>query len=150
MPTSFSVRRYRRQWMYLAEPGFTEVSERSGDHLADGLLALGEDHGLPVTVQGLGTVFQIWFSDHPIRNWRDAEKYADVELFTRWYQEMLLRGVLFHPSQYENLFVSLVHDDADIDETLNAAAMPWRCSRNTPKRASAVGTLARSGREGNG
>jgi glutamate-1-semialdehyde 2,1-aminomutase len=29
--------------------------------------------------------------------------------------------VLFHPSQYENLFVSLVHTDADIDRTLEAA-----------------------------
>jgi glutamate-1-semialdehyde 2,1-aminomutase len=34
---------------------------------------------------------------------------------------MLLRGVLFHPLQFENLFVSLVHDDADIDQTLVAA-----------------------------
>jgi glutamate-1-semialdehyde 2,1-aminomutase len=35
---------------------------------------------------------------------------------------MFLRGVLFHPSQYENLFVSLVHTDADVDRTLEAAA----------------------------
>ena len=35
---------------------------------------------------------------------------------------MLLRGVLFHPSQYENLFLSLVHTDADVDAMLNAAA----------------------------
>ena len=34
---------------------------------------------------------------------------------------MLLRGVLFHPSQYENMFVSMVHTDADIDRTLAAA-----------------------------
>ena len=37
-------------------------------------------------------------------------------------QEMFLRGVLFHPSQYENLFVSLVTTDEDIDATLTAAA----------------------------
>ena len=35
---------------------------------------------------------------------------------------MLLRGVIFHPSQFENLFVSLVHTDADVDQTLAAAA----------------------------
>ncbi len=35
---------------------------------------------------------------------------------------MLLRGVLFHPSQYENLFVSMVHTDEDIDRTLEAAS----------------------------
>jgi glutamate-1-semialdehyde aminotransferase len=34
---------------------------------------------------------------------------------------VFLRGGLFHPSQYENLFVSLVHTDADIDQTLTAA-----------------------------
>ena len=60
-------------------------------------------------------------SERPIRNWRDAQRYADEELFTRWWQEMLLRGVLFHHSQYENLFLSLVHTDADVDEMLTAA-----------------------------
>jgi glutamate-1-semialdehyde 2,1-aminomutase len=67
-------------------------------------------------------VFQLWFADGPIRNWRDAAALANEDLFTRWYQEMVVRGVLFHPLQFENLFVSLVHDDRDIDETLTAAA----------------------------
>ena len=67
-------------------------------------------------------MFQLWFADGPIHNWRDAVAKADEELFTRWYQEMVVRGVLFHPLQFENLFVSLVHDDRDIDETLQAAA----------------------------
>jgi glutamate-1-semialdehyde 2,1-aminomutase len=34
---------------------------------------------------------------------------------------MLLRGVLFHPSQYENLFLSLVHTADDVDDMLSAA-----------------------------
>jgi glutamate-1-semialdehyde 2,1-aminomutase len=34
---------------------------------------------------------------------------------------MFMRGILFHPSQYENLFVSLVHSDEDINRTLDAA-----------------------------
>jgi glutamate-1-semialdehyde 2,1-aminomutase len=93
-----------------------------GDRLAQGLRELAEEAGIPVRVEGLGTVFQLWFSDHPIRDWRDAERYADEARFTRWYQEMLLRGVLFHPSQFENMFVSMVHTDADIDETLDKAA----------------------------
>lgn len=106
----------------LAEPGLYERQRALGDRLAAGLRALGDEHGLPVSVEGLGTVFQLWFTEHPIRNWRDAAAYADIDMFTRWYQEMVMRGVLFHPSQYENLFVSLVHTDADIDETLNVAA----------------------------
>jgi glutamate-1-semialdehyde 2,1-aminomutase len=106
----------------LAEPGLYERQRAIGDRLALGLRELAAGAGLPVRVDGLGTVFQLWFSEQPIRNWRDAEAYADEAMFTRWYQEMFLRGVLFHPSQYENLFVSLVHTDADVDRTLEAAS----------------------------
>lgn len=106
----------------LAEPGLYERQRALGNRLADGLQKLAAEAGIPASVEGLGTVFQLWFSDHKIRNWRDAEQYADEARFTRWYQEMLLRGVLMHPLQFENLFVSLVHTDEDIDQTLIAAA----------------------------
>ncbi len=106
----------------LAEPGLFDRQRALGERLMAELRSLARAARLPVMVEGLGTVFQIWFSNHPIRNWRDAERYAREDLFTRWWQEMLLRGVLFHPSQYENLFVSLVHTDADVDAMLNAAA----------------------------
>jgi len=105
----------------LAEPGLYERQRELGETLMNGLRKLAAEAGLPVIVEGLGTVFQVWFSEQPIRNWRDAQRYADEELFTRWWQEMLLRGILFHPSQYENLFVSLVHTAGDVDETLSAA-----------------------------
>ena len=55
----------------------------------------------------------------------DAQRYASEPLFTRWWQEMLLRGVLFHPSQYENLFVSLVHSSDDVSHTLDAAGQAF-------------------------
>jgi glutamate-1-semialdehyde 2,1-aminomutase len=106
----------------LAEPGLYERQRAVGDRLAEGLRKLAADADIPASVEGLGTVFQLWFSDHKIRNWRDAAAYADEARFTRWYQEMLLRGVLFHPLQFENLFVSLVHTDEDVDQTLAAAA----------------------------
>ncbi len=106
----------------LSEPGLYNRQRAVGDRLADGLRTLAAEAGVPVRVEGLGTVFQLWFSEHPIKNWRDAAKYAHEARFKRWWQEMLLRGVLFHPSQYENLFVSLVHTDTDVDETLTRAA----------------------------
>jgi glutamate-1-semialdehyde 2,1-aminomutase len=105
----------------LAVPGLYERQRELGERLMSGLRKLAADAGLPVIVEGLGTVFQLWFSERPIRNWRDAHRYADERLFTRWWQEMLLRGVLFHPSQYENLFLSLVHSRDDVDLMLDAA-----------------------------
>ncbi|HXC83939.1 MAG TPA: glutamate-1-semialdehyde 2,1-aminomutase [Trebonia sp.] len=105
----------------LAEPGLFERQRALGDRLMNGLRGLAAEAGLAVIVEGLGTVFQVWFSERPIRNWRDAQRYADESLFTQWWQEMLLRGILFHPSQYENLFLSLVHTDRDVDDMLGAA-----------------------------
>jgi glutamate-1-semialdehyde 2,1-aminomutase len=106
----------------LAEPGLYERQRAIGGRLADGLRTLATERGLDAYVEGLGTVFQLWFADAPIHNWRDAAKHANEPAFRRWYEEMVVRGVLFHPLQFENLFVSLVHTDNDIDETLNAAA----------------------------
>jgi glutamate-1-semialdehyde 2,1-aminomutase len=97
-----------------------------GQTLMDGIDRLAADAGVPVRVVGLGTVFQVWFAGEPIRNWRDAERLADEELFGRWWREMRSRGVLFHPSQFENLFVSLAHTATDIDRTLEAAAASLR------------------------
>ncbi len=123
----------------LAEPGLYERQIALGKRLMDGLRDLGQEAGLPVIVEGLGTVFQLWFSEHPIRNWRDAERYAREDLFTTWWQEMLLRGVLFHPSQFENLFLSLVHDGADVDQTLAAAAEAFTAVRRKPQLTPALG-----------
>ncbi len=105
----------------LAEPGLYERQRALGYRLADGLKTLADDAGIDAYVEGLGTVFQLWFASQPIKNWRDAVQNANELAFTRWYQEMIIRGVLFHPLQFENLFVSLVHTDRDIDETLNVA-----------------------------
>ncbi len=136
----------------LAEPGLYERQRELGETLMNGLRKLAAEAGLPVIVEGLGTVFQLWFSERPIRNWRDAQRYADEELFTRWWQEMLLRGILFHPSQYENLFVSLVHTAGDVDETLSAAqeafagrAHPGDVSQTRPRASSWGSSSARPG-----
>jgi len=123
----------------LAEPGLYQRQLALGQRLMDGLRDLAEDAGLPVIVEGLGTVFQLWFTEHPIRNWRDAERYAREDMFTTWWQEMLLRGVLFHPSQFENLFLSLVHDDADVDQTLTATAEAFAAVRRMPQLTGAHG-----------
>ncbi|GIT81272.1 glutamate-1-semialdehyde 2,1-aminomutase [Leifsonia sp. LS1] len=105
----------------LSEPGLYERQRALGNRLARGLETIATAKGVDAYVEGIGTVFQLWFADRPIRNWRDAAAHAREDIFTRWYEEMVVRGVLFHPLQFENLFVSLVHTDEDIDATLNAA-----------------------------
>jgi glutamate-1-semialdehyde 2,1-aminomutase len=110
----------------LARPEVYEHLRRLGTRLAGGLQAVVNELDVPAMVQGVGPVFQIWFSDQPIRSYRDAVRHAQPDRFGRWWREMLMRGVLFHPSQDENLFVSTAHSDEDVDRTLEAAAESLR------------------------
>lgn len=105
----------------LGVPGMYEALFARCARFYSGLSAIFARHGLPAYVVGLGPVLQVWFAHKPIRNYRDAARYADHDIFRRWWEGMLERDVLFHPGAFENLFVSFAHSDADIDRTLVAA-----------------------------
>jgi len=105
----------------LNTPGLYAKLDGVSDALRIGLGKVLSDAGLPAYVVGLGPLMQVWFADKPIHNYRDAERYADQDIFRRWWHGMLARGVLFHPGAYENLFVSTAHTQADVDATLAAA-----------------------------
>jgi glutamate-1-semialdehyde 2,1-aminomutase len=105
----------------LAVPGRYEELFARCTWLYEGLAKILRRHGLPAYIVGLGPVSQVWFAPQPIRNYRDAARFADHEIFRRWWEGMLERDVLFHPGAFENLFVSFAHSDADIERTLEAA-----------------------------
>lgn len=105
----------------LTAPGMYERLYTRCERLFAGLERALHDARLPAHVVGVGPVLQVWFSEKPIRNYRDAARYADHGKFRAWWEGMLNRGVLFHPHAFENLFVSFAHSDEDIEQTLEAA-----------------------------
>jgi glutamate-1-semialdehyde 2,1-aminomutase len=105
----------------LIKPGKFEALFARCTRFYDGLSEIFVRHGLPAYVVGLGPVLQVWFAERPIRNYRDAARYANHDIFRRWWEGMLERDVLFHPGAFENLFVSFAHSEQDIDYTLAAA-----------------------------
>ena len=106
----------------LSVPGMYEGLYARCDRLYAGLEKILKAERLPAYVVGLGPVLQVWFAEHPIRNYRDAARYANHDRFRLWWEGMLDRGILFHPGAFENLFVSFAHSNDDIDATLEAAA----------------------------
>ena len=105
----------------LSQPGMYEGLYARCDRLLHGLSQIFAGSKLNAHVVGLGPVLQVWFSDAPIRNYRDAARHCDHAMFREWWEGNLERGILFHPGAYENLFVSFAHSDADIDRTLVVA-----------------------------
>ena len=106
----------------LATPGIYEALQARCQVLTDGLSKAVADSGIAGYVTAIGPVMQLWFADAPIRNYRDAARHARHDLFRIWWEEMLDRGILFHPGAFENLFVSFAHTDDDIAQTVEIAA----------------------------
>jgi glutamate-1-semialdehyde 2,1-aminomutase len=89
------------------------------DRLASGFTALAVDRPSQVaSAPGLVTLF---FNPAPVRDFDDA-RACNTEAHARFCRAMLDRGVYPPPSQFEAWFVSLAHDEASIDRTLEAAA----------------------------
>jgi glutamate-1-semialdehyde 2,1-aminomutase len=62
----------------------------------------------------------LFFASQPVTDYAAAKK-SDIAAFARFFQEMLERGILLPPSQYEALFVSTAHSEEDIQRTIAAA-----------------------------
>ncbi|MGN6587444.1 MAG: glutamate-1-semialdehyde 2,1-aminomutase [Solirubrobacterales bacterium] len=89
------------------------------DRLARGFEELAADRPLEVaSAPGLVTLF---FSPVPVVDFTTATA-CDTDAHARFCRALLERGVYPPPAQYEAWFVSLAHDDATIDQTLEAAA----------------------------
>lgn len=100
-----------------------EAYERLGrltDRLTEGLNELAAGRSLQVTsAPGLVTLF---FRGAPVKNYADAAD-TDLAAHAQFCRLMLDRGIYLPPAQFEAWFVSLAHDEATIDETLEAARL---------------------------
>jgi glutamate-1-semialdehyde 2,1-aminomutase len=106
----------------LAEPGVWEGIARAGERLFEGIGDAAAEAGVAGQPIRAGTMFGFFFTETPIRSWKDASAHADTERFAAFHRAMLDRGVYLPPSLFEAWFLSSAHGDAEIDATVAAAA----------------------------
>lgn len=112
---------------FAAEPGgaddpasFYAHMDRLTGSLSDGIQALGKNHGVPMTIQRVGSMFTLFFKEGPVANLEEA-KESDTARFARFFHAMLDAGVYWPPSQFEAVFLSAAHTSADVEQVLKAA-----------------------------
>ncbi len=98
----------------LRDPAIYRLLEERSARLAAGLGELGR-------VQRVGAMLTLFVAEQPVRNLADAER-CDTERFAALFRHLLDLGVYLPPSQFEALFVSTAHTDADVDRTVEAVA----------------------------
>ncbi|WP_266081019.1 aspartate aminotransferase family protein [Haladaptatus caseinilyticus] len=95
--------------------------ERLGDRLFTGLQEVADDVGVAANVQHIGSMGQIYMTDHDIRYYRDTWHSNETQ-FADWWLEAAGRGVVFGtPSQGERFFTTDSHTDEEIDHALEVA-----------------------------
>ena len=105
----------------LQSPAAWEHFERVGSRLLAGLQDAARAAGVPIQIQRLGSMFGMFFSAEAVNDW-DAASGADSRRFAAYFQQMLAQGVYLAPSQFESGFLSTVHTEVEIDQTVAAAA----------------------------
>jgi glutamate-1-semialdehyde 2,1-aminomutase len=104
----------------LSNEGVYRGLDKIGARLADGLRDAARAAEAPVSITQLGSMMTVFFSDEAPRDYASAKR-ADTERYGRFFRAMLDRGVYLPPAQFEAMFVSLAHQEADIDRTIEAA-----------------------------
>ncbi|MCG1009191.1 glutamate-1-semialdehyde 2,1-aminomutase [Salinicoccus sp. ID82-1] len=90
-----------------------------GDMLEVGLKDIFAKKGQPITVNRAGSMIGFFLTEGPVVDF-DSANTSDLELFKHLYQELLKEGVYLPPSQFEGMFLSTSHTEADIQKTLDA------------------------------
>jgi glutamate-1-semialdehyde 2,1-aminomutase len=101
------------------EVGYQRL-EIAAIYLEDGLRRAAEENEVPVRLTRAGSVLTMFFTTDDVRDYASA-KSSNTERFAEYFRGMLSRGVFMAPSQFEAMFVSMEHTDAEIEQTIEAA-----------------------------
>jgi glutamate-1-semialdehyde 2,1-aminomutase len=91
-----------------------------GSRLVAGLAEAARSAGVPLQVNGLGSMATPFFTARAVRDHASAAS-ADTAAYGRFFHAMLRRGVYPPPSQFEAWFLSAAHTPAHVDRIVAAA-----------------------------
>lgn len=92
-----------------------------GQQFEDGVRAVLKEAGRDLTLNRIGSMFCLFFTEEEITNVDDVKK-SDFDAFRKFFWAALDRGVYFAPSQYEAGFISLAHGPDEIEKTAEVTA----------------------------
>jgi glutamate-1-semialdehyde 2,1-aminomutase len=108
----------------LMTPAAYEKLEATSARLAEGLAAAAAEAKVPVQVNRVGSMLTVFFSAKPVFDAASA-RACDTKRFGAFFHALLENGVYFPPSQFEAAFLSVAHNDDDVEKTLRAARVAF-------------------------
>lgn len=94
--------------------------DQFGQRLENGLRSLAREAKVPHYFARAGSMWTLFFTDREVIDY-DSAKTCDTARFAQFFWAMMDRGIYLPCSQFEAAFISAVHTERHIDETLAAA-----------------------------
>lgn len=102
-------------------PSIYDELEAKGKYLEQGLREAFTQKGIAFTINRLGSMISIHFSEHVVKDFSTAAA-SGIEIFNKFFHHMLNSGVYLPPSAFETWFVSNAITYQDLDRTIKAAS----------------------------
>lgn len=109
----------------LSRPGVYESLEEKGEYLENEMNELAQRLNMPCVVQRIGSMMTTFLGvKERLKDFNEVIK-SDMEMYARFYRNMLNNGVYLAPSQFEAAFISLAHSWEDLSWTIEAAELSF-------------------------
>jgi glutamate-1-semialdehyde 2,1-aminomutase len=92
---------------------------RTCDKLVEAVRNMVQDKKIDATVNSIGSMFQLFFSNKTISNYYSV-KSSNTKFFMDMFRILLAKGVFIPPSPFETCFISTQHNEEDLEKTLDA------------------------------
>lgn len=97
---------------------YKTLAERT-KKLCKGIEVISKKNGMVVKINHIGSMFSVFFTDRDVKNY-DGAKTQDMEMFKIFFHGLLEKGVYFSPSGFESNFLSIAHNNGEIEDTIEA------------------------------
>jgi glutamate-1-semialdehyde 2,1-aminomutase len=116
-PTSVSASISTIETLIRAKNDVYPTIAKTCDRLVNGIKDELEDAKLNLTLNTIGSMYQLFFTEGRVTDANSAKK-SNAANFRLLFDELLKRGVFIPPSQFETCFVSYSHSEDDVYKTI--------------------------------
>jgi glutamate-1-semialdehyde 2,1-aminomutase len=100
-------------------PNIFKSLAKKTEYLHNGLAAVFSENNISHTINRVGSMISVHFSDSPVQDF-DSAALGNNDTFKKFFHGMLAEGVYIAPSAFETWFLCEALSYADLDKTIEA------------------------------